>query len=168
MPTTLGDTIQAVRKRLHMTRAQYASELWTSLSNVSRYERGQVKPGKRVLLHLLKLSEGDERQPILDALGVANESEIKASIAGDLALLRSQLMPGPGSAGSDPLRAEFAREAAAIVSLDEVPMDPALVEILRRWRKHSGARQMKVHLRRFLAYLDLALLEPKELAAEQE
>jgi transcriptional regulator with XRE-family HTH domain len=151
-----------------MTRAQYASELWTSLSNVSRYERGQVKPGKRVLLHLLKLSEGDERQPILDALGVANESEIKANIAGDLALLRSQLMPGAPNAASDPLRAEFAREAAAIVSLDEVQMDPALVEILRRWRKHSGTRQMKVHLRRFLAYLDLALLEPKEMAAEQE
>jgi transcriptional regulator with XRE-family HTH domain len=168
VPTTLGDTIQAVRKRLHMTRAQYASELWTSLSNVSRYERGQVKPGKRVLLHLLKLSEGDERRPILDALGVANESEIKASIADDLALLRSQLMSGPPSAGSDPLRAEFAREAAAIVSLDEVEMDTALVEILRRWRKHSGARQMKVHLRRFLAYLDLALLEPKEMAAERE
>ena len=168
MPTTLGDTIQAVRKRLHMTRAQYASELWTSLSNVSRYERGQVKPGKRVLLHLLKLSEGEERQPILDALGVANESDIKANIAGDLALLRSQLMPGPPSTGTDPLRAEFAREAAAIVSLDAVQMDAALVEILRRWRKHSGTRQMKVHLRRFLAYLDLALLEPKELAAEQE
>ena len=168
MPTTLGDTIQAVRKRLHMTRAQYASELWTSLSNVSRYERGQVKPGKRVLLHLLKLSEGDERRPILDALGVANESEIKASIADDLALLRSQLMSGPPNAGSDPVRAEFAREAAAIVSLDEVEMDTALVEILRRWRKHSGARQMKVHLRRFLAYLDLALLEPKEMATEPE
>ena len=168
MPTNLGDTIQAIRKRLHMTRAQYATELWTSLSNVSRYERGQVKPGKRVLLHLLKLAEGDERRPILDALGVANESEIKASISDDLALLRSQLLPGPPDGRSDPLRAEFAREAAAIVSLDEVPMDTALVEILRRWRKHSGTRQMKVHLRRFLAYLDLALVEPKELSAEPE
>jgi transcriptional regulator with XRE-family HTH domain len=168
VPTNLGDTIQTVRKRLNMTRAQYASELWTSLSNVSRYERGQVKPGKRVLLHLLKLSEGDERQPILDALGVANESDIKASIAGDLALLRSQLMPAPPKGGSDPLRAEFAREAAAIVSLDEAQVDPALVEILRRWRKHHGTRQMKVHLRRFLTYLDLALVEPKELATEQE
>jgi len=77
-------------------------------------------------------------------------------------------MPGPPDAGSDPLRAEFAREAATIVSLEEVQMDAALVEILRRWRKHSGTRQMKTHLRRFLAYLDLALLEPKEMAAEQE
>jgi hypothetical protein len=119
-------------------------------------------------LHLLKLSEGDERQPILDALGVANESEIRASISDDLALLRSQLLPSPPNGGGDPVRAEFAREAAAIVSLDEVQMDTALVEILRRWRKHSGARQMKVHLRRFLAYLDLALLEPKDLAAEPE
>jgi transcriptional regulator with XRE-family HTH domain len=166
--TTLGETIQAIRKRLHMTRAQYASELWTSLSNVSRYERGQVKPGKRVLLHLLKLAEGDERQPILDSLGVANEADIKANIAGDLAVLRTQLLPGPPEAGSDPLRAAFAREAADIVSLDGAQMDAALVEILRRWRKNSGSRQMKIHLRRFLAYLDMALLEPKELAAERE
>ncbi len=151
-----------------MTRAQYASELWTSLSNVSRYERGQVKPGKRVLLHLLKLAEGDERQPLLDSLGVANEADIKANIAGDLAVLRTQLLPGPPEAGGDPLRAAFAREAADIVSLDGVQMDAALVEILRRWRKNSGSRQMKIHLRRFLAYLDVALLDPKELAAEQE
>lgn len=64
----LSDAIRSIRRRKAMTLVQLARHLGIKNPTVSQYESGKAKPSPKVLLLLLEMAEGDERQAILEEL----------------------------------------------------------------------------------------------------
>lgn len=65
----LAETIHSIRKRLKLTQSEFGKRIGVRANTVSQYENGLILPGRSALLLLLPLAEGDEREPILEALG---------------------------------------------------------------------------------------------------
>jgi len=116
-----------------------------------------------MLILVLLLATDHEKPPLLKALGIEDDAVIQAGFKGAVDTLleyeRVAARSRSSSAKDAGLR-EFAREAAAIVSAG-LSLDSSVAEVLRRLRKRGGSREIQIHFRTFLAYLDIAMPEPK-------
>lgn len=164
--TTLGFAIRAVRERLRKTMSEFADMIGCRQSTVSRYEAGKLVPSRTVLLLLLQLAEGPEKQPLLAALGVpgsAAQGWIPSDLADALRTFDSYLSTAGGSADltcSGAARgrtlARFAGLSAQIVS-EGREIEPALAVVLELWLKHRANRQAWKYFRHVAAYLEVEL-----------
>ena len=53
--TTIGENIKRLRKEFNMTQKDLAEKLTVSISNVTKYERGQLEPNLSIIYKLCKL-----------------------------------------------------------------------------------------------------------------
>jgi transcriptional regulator with XRE-family HTH domain len=65
---TLGETIKQIRIRVGMTTTEFGRFIGVGHSSVSRYEEDKMRPGYLVLHNILKLADGSEKNPIIEAL----------------------------------------------------------------------------------------------------
>jgi transcriptional regulator with XRE-family HTH domain len=167
---SVGGTISAIRKRLGKTMVEFARLIGSSHSTVSGYESGTVRPSKSMLILLLLLAKGDEKKPLLTALGVDDDAQIQRTFEGALDTIleyeRASVRSRKSAAKDAGLR-EFAKEAAAVIS-SGVPLDPSVAEVLRRLRAQGSSRQIQARFRTFLAYLDIAAAESKHPAKSKD
>lgn len=145
--STLATTIRNIRKRLNQTMTEFAESLGTDQSTISRYESGQVVPSKTVLILLFLIASGTERNPILEAMGDVSEVSLLSRYKGaDEALKR---LPKP----TDTSRVQFAEESAAMIASKE-PIEPALVQLLKLCRSHTGNRKLRQAVAQMLPYFE--------------
>ncbi len=64
----LPEAIASIRRRAGKTLMEIAKEVGVRHPTFSQYESGKAKPSPKVLLRLLEMAEGEERQPILEEL----------------------------------------------------------------------------------------------------
>lgn len=64
----LPEAIGSIRRRAGKTLMEIAKEVGVRHPTFSQYESGKAKPSPKVLLRLLEMAEGEERQPILEEL----------------------------------------------------------------------------------------------------
>ncbi len=170
----LGGVIRSIRKRKRLTQVQLADLLATRQNTVSQYEAGKITPSRDVLLLLLRLAEGDERQAILDALGVPQEFHTGWSDAG----LRRALDTFEAYVASSPaerklkrrkseLLAEFARASSAILARYET-IEPALVDILELWLRHGRDRRKRQYFEYVALYLKAQMEAPENGRSMEE
>lgn len=68
--------MRTIRKRMGLTQAAFARLVGCALNTVSRYERGEIKPGVCTLLRLRKYAETDaEKSVVRDALAALGVPE---------------------------------------------------------------------------------------------
>jgi transcriptional regulator with XRE-family HTH domain len=161
----LSLAIRGIRQRLAKTMAEFAEMIGCRQSTVSRYESGKLTPGRSVLILLLQLAQGRERQPILEALQVDrslasgwNESDLVDA----LKTFEDYLESSPAPAGSREARkyastlTAFAKAAKRIV-LKGSDVEPALIDILHHWINHAENRNAHGYFRHVAAYLEVQL-----------
>jgi len=68
--TQIGIAIRNTRKNLGKTMAEFAEMIGCKQSTISRYEAGRLTPSRAVLIVLLQLAKGADREIILERLGV--------------------------------------------------------------------------------------------------
>ena len=133
----LADSIRTIRFRLRLNQAALAARVGlTHHSNISKYERGALEPSPAVLMNLLRLAEGEERAPILEALG---------SSAGDRGGVQ------PESATRAPIFDAMARSLSEAVDnvlalieqpVEDISEDPlaaaTIAEIMKLWQLGRG------------------------------
>jgi len=160
--TTLAHAIRDIRRRLNKTMVQFAEMIGCKQSTVSRYESGKLVPGRSVLILLLQLARGAERQPVLDALGIAGAAPAgwsERQLTTALKTFEDYLdVSGPVKPRGSPAAslASFARAAKRIV-LAGRSVDPALVSILQCWSAHHSNPKALAYFRDIAAYLDVEL-----------
>jgi transcriptional regulator with XRE-family HTH domain len=151
-----SDVIRAIRKRRCMSMASFAKFLGISQGQVSRYESGQAVPGYRVLLHLLNLADGVEKNPILDLLkqplGYDNKQPTGSEALRELEELGQSLVAASGlppDRGIQPDTPTWDRLTDLWPNLGEVlklthtlysrrrEVDPSLVQFLRLWLSNN-------------------------------
>jgi transcriptional regulator with XRE-family HTH domain len=151
---TLGQTIKTIRSRLRQTMAEFAETLGTQQSTISRYEAGQLLPNKSVLILLYLLAEDDERSTISEALGINDPKILEEKFSNAKAQLEvlkhTQQTTAQRSGSTDEVGANFANEAAAIISAGAI--DPVLVELLILLRAHSASKPLRQALSSMLPY----------------
>jgi transcriptional regulator with XRE-family HTH domain len=163
---SVDEAISVIRRRMGKTMAEFALLIGSDHSIVSRYESGKVPPSNSMLILLLLLAQGEEKTPLLKALGIGNDAELQAAFQG---ALNSLLEYGRLAARSRSKAAkeaglrEFVKEAAAIAN-SGISLDPAVAEVLRRLRTPGASRQIQAHFRTFVACLDIAPSEQKRIA----
>lgn len=165
--TSLGETISTIRQRLGKTMVEFARLVGSDHSSVSRYESGQIVPGKTMLILILLLAQGDEKPPLLKALGMRDDGETQQAFEGALeSLLEYERLATRSRSRSakDTGLTEFVKEAVAIANA-RLSLDPAVAEVLRRLRASNANRRVQAHFRNFLVYLDIALAESKSTVA---
>ena len=146
---------------------EFARLVGSDHTSVSRYESGQIVPGKPILILLLLLAQGDEKPPLAKALGLRDDDEAQRAFEGALASLleyERQATRSRGKVRKDAGLTEFVKEAAAIANA-RLSIDPAVAEVLRRLRASKGDRKMQTQFRNFLTYLDIAMPHSKATAA---
>jgi transcriptional regulator with XRE-family HTH domain len=84
---SLGETISAIRQRLGKTIVEFARLVGSDHTSVSRYESGQIVPGKPILILLLLLAQGDEKPPLVKALGLRDDDETQTTFEDAMASL---------------------------------------------------------------------------------
>ena len=162
MMSALADAIRQIRKRLDKTMVQFAELIGCKQSTVSRYESGKLVPGRSVLILLLQLARGAERQPVLDALGVTGKSPAgwgERQLATALRTFEDYLeVSGPVRPPGAPAASltQFARAAKRIVLAGQ-PVDPALVSILQHWTTGHADPKALDCFRHIAAYLEVEL-----------
>jgi transcriptional regulator with XRE-family HTH domain len=167
--SSLAETISAIRQRLGKTMVEFARLVGSDHTSVSRYESGQIVPGKPILILLLLLAQGDEKPPLVKALGLRDDDETQRGFEGALASLleyERQAARSRGKARKDAGLTEFVKEAAAIANA-RLSVDPAVAEVLRRLRESKADRKMQTQFRNFLIYLDIAMPHSKATGKEQ-
>jgi transcriptional regulator with XRE-family HTH domain len=167
--SSLAETISAIRQRLGKTMVEFARLVGSDHTSVSRYESGQIVPGKPILILLLLLAQGDEKPPLVKALGLRDDDETQRGFEGALASLleyERQAARSRGKARKDAGLTEFVKEAAAIANA-RLSVDPAVAEVLRRLRESKADRKMQTQFRNFLIYLDIAMPHSKARGEEQ-
>jgi transcriptional regulator with XRE-family HTH domain len=111
---------------------EFAQIIGTDQSTISKYESGKVPPSDTVLILLLLLARGDERAPLLKALGIGDDAEIQAIYQGAIdSLLEYDRLAARVRAKSEReggLR-KFVKEASSIAAAG-VSLDPAVGEVL--------------------------------------
>jgi transcriptional regulator with XRE-family HTH domain len=141
--------------------AAFADTIGTEQSTVSRYESGQLNPSRTVLILLLLLAKDKEQEPILAALGIGDDTQMKARITEAQQVLhrvnnlqsRHQL---------DSTIVEFAEEAAKMVSAGK-PIERSLIKLLKLWQQHDGNRRLHRELAGMLPFFEfVANREPSE------
>lgn len=145
---------------------QFGQLIGADHSLVSRYESGKVPPSKTMLILLLLLARGDEKAPLMTALGIGDDAEIQAVYQDALNSLleygRLAARSRSRSAKEAGLR-EFVQEAAAIAT-SGISLDPSVAEVLRRLRTPGAGRKIQAHFRNLLGYLDVATTpQPKRI-----
>jgi transcriptional regulator with XRE-family HTH domain len=168
--SSLGETISAIRQRLGKTMVEFARLVGSDHTSVSRYESGQIVPGKPILILLLLLAQGDEKPALVKALGLRDDDETQRAFEGALASLleyERQATRSRGKARKDAGLTEFVKEAAAIANA-RLSLDPVVAEVLRRLRVSNADRRVQTHFRNFLTYLDIAMPHPKSGAAKEQ
>lgn len=159
--SSLGETISAIRQRMGKTMVEFARLVGSDHSSVSRYESGQIVPGKTMLILLLLLAKSEEKAPLLKALGLRDEAETQQVFAGALeSLVECERLAANSRSRSakDAGLAEFVKEAAAIAAA-RLPLDPVVADVLRRLRSSKANPKIQAHFRKFAVYLDIALAE---------
>jgi hypothetical protein len=139
-------------------------------SIVSKYEAGQVPPGRSVLILLFLLAHGEEKTPLLAALGLDDDGAVRETFGeAEEALLAYDRMAARTrtKASKDAGIREFVKEAAAVAALG-VPLDPAVTEVLRRLHSHGASRQIQAQFRNFITYLDIAMPSSGRAAAPKK
>jgi transcriptional regulator with XRE-family HTH domain len=146
--------------------AEFAETIGCRQSTVSRYESGKLTPGRSVLILLLQLAQGRERQPILDALQVDrslasgwNETDLVDALKTFEDYLETS--PAPGKSRETRPKyasalAAFAKAAKRIV-LKGSDVEPALIDILHHWINHAENRNAHGYFRHVAAYLEVEL-----------
>jgi len=160
LPATLANTIWEIRKRLRLNQEEFARLLEVKQNTVSQYESGRVAPSKVVLSQLLQKAEGNERDVILDALGVRpayrsgwSPGELEATIA---AFSRLAEFARPTSGPNDGGREEIAEIVCVILEKDEAP-PPWLLQTLRLWRDFGGREGVVEFFDQLPAYLTIRI-----------
>jgi transcriptional regulator with XRE-family HTH domain len=165
--TQIGSAIRNTRKSLGKTMAEFAEMIGCKQSTISRYEAGKLTPSRAVLILLLQLSKGADREVFLESLGVDRSTRSEWSERDLLDALRTfedyLAIPGTqakrrrGSAEQpvSPLAA-FAK-AAKRVLLERPEPDPALATILEHWLRHRGNHKAHQYFQHVAAYLDVEL-----------
>ena len=170
----IGIAIRNTRNRLGKTMAEFAEMIGCRQSTISRYESGRLTPSRTVLLLLLQLAKGADREVLLNSLGVEcatrsdwNERDLLDALKtfeDYLAIARDQAGRGHGTrAGPGSPLVAFAR-AAKQVLLERPEPDPALVAVLNHWIGHRKNPKTHEYFRHVAAYLDvqLTVLEARE------
>ncbi len=142
---------------------EFAPLVGADHSSVSRYESGKIVPGKAVLILLLLLAQGDEKEPLLKALGLRDDPEIQQLFRGALESLveyERLAMRSRRRSKKDAGLAEFVKEAAAIAAAG-LSVDPVVADILRLIRTSKASPKIQAHFRTLMAFLDVALAESK-------
>jgi transcriptional regulator with XRE-family HTH domain len=162
---SVGNAIFAIRKRMKKTMVEFGRIIGANHGTVSRYESEKVPPSNSMLILLLLLAEGEEKEPLLKALGIGDDAEIQGAYQHALnSLLEYGRRAGRSQSKSTKeagLR-KFVEEAAAIAT-SGISLDLAVAEVLRRLRTPKASRQIQAHFRTFLACLDVAGPEPKRI-----
>jgi transcriptional regulator with XRE-family HTH domain len=167
--SSIGETISAIRQRMGKTMVEFARLVGSDHSSVSRYESGQIVPGKTMLILLLLLAQGDEKTPLLKTLGLRDDAETQQAFEGALESLveYERLATRSGSrSAKDAGLAEFVKEAAAIAAA-RLSLDPVVADILRLLRTSKASPKIQTHFRRFMVYLDVALAESSASVASK-
>jgi transcriptional regulator with XRE-family HTH domain len=164
--TPIGAAIRNTRKSLGKTMAEFAEMIGCKQSTVSRYEAGGLAPSRTVLLLLLQLAKGADRDAILEGLGVENSSRGEWSERGLLDALKTfedyLAIPGKRAKGVGTRSAPASRlaafaDAAKQVLLERPEPEPALVTILEHWIRNRGNPKAHQYFRHVAAYLDVEL-----------
>ncbi len=82
--SSIEDTISAIRQRMSKSMVEFSRLVGAGQSSISRYESGKTIPGKTMLILLLLLAQGDEKEPLLKALGLRDDAEIQQVFDGAL------------------------------------------------------------------------------------
>jgi transcriptional regulator with XRE-family HTH domain len=138
----------------------FAARLGVAQSVVSRYESGKLNPSRSMLLLMLPLAEGEERESLLDALGVDRDlqegwapGELEAQLLGFESFLAEG---GRRELQTKCPRREFIQLAKELAGGKEgIPL--WLVETLRFWRDHRGNREMWEFFEHVPIYLEVQL-----------
>jgi transcriptional regulator with XRE-family HTH domain len=165
--TQIGSAIRNTRKSLGKTMAEFAEMIGCKQGTVSRYEAGRLTPSRAVLILLLQLAKGADREIILGSLGVDRSTRSEWSERDLLDALKTfeDYLAIPGkqakrARGNQPVPASplaaFAKAAKRIL-LERPEPDPALVTILEHWLGHRANRKAHQYFRHVAAYLDVEL-----------
>lgn len=156
---TLSETIRAIRKRRGETMVQFGERLGTDNSVISKYEAAKVMPSRSMLLLLLPLAEGEERRPILDALGLEESDTAgldQATVQTALESFEAYLKAGGTGRGSkDRNRQAFADLARQVIELRH--FEPALNGILEKWIQFGHLKEARQFFKNLDVYLDVEL-----------
>lgn len=158
----LEDAIKACRTRRKESGRAFAALIGADQGNLSKYESGKVVPSYKVLVNILRLAEGEERSPLLAALGVDNPGEPqmpKKKVDSALRTFEQYLQSGGTGLGNlDPSQRRFL-EVVKLVAEGEI--EPALTGILEKWVKHRGNPRSRRFFKNLDVYLDIELREKK-------
>ena len=160
---TIAEAVRSIRTRRRTKLTEFAKLIASDPGTISRYESGAIAPSKAALLVLLLLAEGDEKQPILDALGVVDDSKIQEDFAGARQALEEYCRSSrkrSGKTKQNLVLAEFAKEAVAIVTGREA-VEPSLVKLVQLWRQYGSDSRIHQHFRTAFSYLEVALTGTK-------
>jgi transcriptional regulator with XRE-family HTH domain len=162
---SLASSIKSIRSRIGRTMIEFAALIGCKQSTVSRYESGKLIPGRSVLLLLLQLAQGTEREIILDALGV-NQSVALGWIERDflnaLWTFEDYLRATGAGCQKRDLTAEKNRivlfsSATKEIILRGRPIEPALIAILNLWLAHADNPEAHIYFQHAASYLDVEL-----------
>jgi transcriptional regulator with XRE-family HTH domain len=179
----LSDVIKAIRKRQGMSMDHFAKLLGVTHGQVSRYESGQAVPGSIPLGRLLNLSEGVEKNPILerlgDLLGYENRRITPAEAIRELERLNYypqplwNSLPPPPTPPHTGIWHEFSdlwpNLAESLKAMDELcarrrEVDPSLAQFMRLWLTNNdmdpNVRQCFSDAVRYLEFLLATKVQP--------
>ncbi len=77
---SVSEAITSIQRRLGLTQVSLGKKLGVTHASVSRYRRGELTPSASVLLLLFELADGDERKPIVEALGEGDPEEFERGV----------------------------------------------------------------------------------------
>lgn len=148
-----------------MNQAAFGQILGCTGNTISRYELGQLRPSRSVLLLLLQLTQVDaERRVFMDALDVTGEelgrwntADLQESLEVFQSYLESaKLAKHRKQVPARDQRTEFVHEVTAILESGS-PIDRQLVDILRIWRSNRGDARIGELFQDLIVYLDVRL-----------
>jgi transcriptional regulator with XRE-family HTH domain len=157
----LPAVIRRIRQAQKMSMTEFAKEIGSTQSTVSRYEAGKLNPSRTVLLLLLQLAEGPERDAILGYLGVEprNRAAATAKQLIDSMRIFEEYLDHQGTkppAEEVPSQVDFARLAKTILINGPEP-DLSLTRLLELWLVHGKTRRFREYFRRAVHYLEVEL-----------
>ncbi len=145
----LSEAIRSIRRRTGKTLVQLALDLGVKNPTVSQYESGKAKPSPKVLLLLLAMAEGEERQPIMEELhrkGVHTADD-------------AMRMLGVVVNEDEDVPEGVVRLAQCLRSFVQRKMDvyPILLDLLDLWEKHGSDPRFSDFWSRLTQFVDREL-----------
>jgi transcriptional regulator with XRE-family HTH domain len=142
-----------------MTMVEFGRCLDVAQSVVSRYERGERSPGRRVLSKLLLMADATERQTILHAMSDLTGSRIEEAAAIEDAMQearKDEFLHRVTDYLSLPGLGRFAYLTAEIM-IQKMDVDDAVNDILSIWLLHRGSPEALRYFRDAARFLQIAL-----------